>query len=149
VNAVGRVAKQVGSRGYYASVSVSFTPATERSVTVATEATRWQLPHGWSDAAANGAAIGMELAGACGSCLIARVHGMACDTSPGLVMIAAVRGAWAAIPFAPGATLAEAVEACILRGHQLSPEEIRTELLAAQRLTEPESASRPPTASEP
>jgi hypothetical protein len=53
---------------------------------------------------------------------------MVCDTSPGLVALAGVRAAWAALSFTPGRALVEAVEGCILRGPQLTPEALRAEL---------------------
>lgn len=128
----GRVIRQVGGRGYYAAVGVVRTPdATGLRVVIDHQADdEWQRAQGWTAAAAAGAALGLELAGAAVGLAVTRVHGMVCDTSPGLVAIAAVRAAWGAVGFAPDRSLADAVEGCIGRGHRLSPEALRTELLA-------------------
>ncbi len=141
MDAVGRVAKQVGARGFYASVSVCLTPGTGRNVTLSPAAEDdWQRSQGWSGAATDGVVLGLELAGASGDCVVTRVHGMICDTSPGLVVIAGVRAAWAAASFTPEPTLAQIVEDCIVRGHQLSPAAVRGELTESTKHAEPKVA---------
>ncbi len=129
MDTVGQVAKQLGARGFYASVSVSLIPVAMRSVTLSPAAEdEWERSQGWSGAAVDGVVLGLELAGASGYCVVTRIHGMICDTSPGLMAIAGVRAAWAAASFIPEPTLAEIVEVCILRGHQLSPAAVRAKL---------------------
>jgi hypothetical protein len=138
VDGVGLVAKQVGARGLYGSVSVSLAPGPGRNVTLsATAEVDGQRSQGWSSAAMDGVVLGLELAGASGDCIVTRVHGMVCDTSPGLVAIAGVRATWAAASFHPEPMLAEAVEDCILRGHRLSPAAVRAELTGATKHAEP------------
>jgi hypothetical protein len=138
VDAVGRVAKQIGGHGFYASVSVSLTPAAKGHVELAPAADdEWQRSQGWSGAAVAGVTLGLELAGASGRCVVTRVHGMVCDTSPGLVALAGVRAAWAAVSFTPAPPLAEAVERCVLRGHQLSLGSLRAELAVPTKQADP------------
>jgi hypothetical protein len=127
----GRVAMQIGGRGWYASVSLSLVPADEKEIALSPSAMDdWQRSEGWLEAATAGAALGLEVAGVHGQCLVTRVHGMPCDTSPGVVAVAAVRAAWAAIGFVPGTSLATAVERCITRGHQISVEALWVGLTA-------------------
>jgi hypothetical protein len=126
--------KQIGALGFYASVSVSFTPMGGRHVALSPAAEdQWQRSQGWLSAACTGVALGLELASTSGQCIVTRVHGMVCDTSPGLVAIAGIRAAWAAVSFTPDPSLAEAVEACVLRGHRVSPEALNAELAVQTR----------------
>ena len=141
MEAEGRVARQVGGRGWYASVRLSLVPAAGSDVVLApSSANDWYRSEGWLDAAVAGAALGLELAGGAGRCSITSVHGMVCDTSPGVVALAAMRAAWAAVAFAPSEPLAAAVEGCITRGHQLSPEAVREALVRLARQAEPDAA---------
>jgi hypothetical protein len=142
VDAVGRVAKQFGSRGYYATVSVQFSPGGERRVSLDPAAEdAWYRSQGWLTAATDGVSFGLNLAKVCGECVVTRVHGMPCDTSAGLVALASIRAAWAAVSFIPGDAIAVAVESCILRGHRLSPEAVGAELALAARNAEIGDAS--------
>ncbi len=77
-----------------------------------------------------GATLGMSMAGVVGTCAVTQVRGMLCDTSPALVAIAAARAVWAASEFVVPPGLAAKVEACVLRGHKLSPDQLSSELLA-------------------
>jgi hypothetical protein len=77
----------------------------------------------------------MSLAEMVGTCTVTGVRGMVCDTSPALVAIAAVRAVWAASGFVPGPALAERVEACVVRGHKLSVDQLSLELLAGDSQT--------------
>lgn len=141
MDAVGRVSKQIGPRGFYASVSVCLTPGSGGNCTLSPAAKDdWQRSQGWSCAAIDGVVLGLVLAGASGDCVVTRVHGMICDTSPGLVMIAGVRAAWAAASFTPELTLSQLVEDCIVRGHQLSPAAVRGELTKSTKQAEPRVA---------
>lgn len=142
MDAVGRVAKQIGARGFFASVGVSLTPAAERRATLslAAKGNRWQE---WSDAATAGVVLGLELADAFGDCVVTLVHGMDCDTSPGLVAVAGIRAAWVAVSFTPAPTLAEAIEDCIRHGHRLSPAAIRALLMGSTAPTELGAAPDP------
>jgi hypothetical protein len=144
VDGEGRVVRQVGGRGWYASVRLSVVPAAERDVALAASALdEWHRSEGWLDAAVTGAALGLELAGAAGLCRITSVHGMVCDTSPGVVTLAAARAVWAAVGFLPAEPLSTAVEGCIARGHQLSADATRASLVAAARHAEPGAAPDP------
>ena len=140
--AEGRVAKQFGGRGWYATVRLSLVPAAGREVVaVPSAADGWQLGEGWLEAAAAGTAVGLELAGATGRCEITGVHGMVCDTSPGVVALAAVRAAWAACGFEPDEALVAAVEGCVDRGHQFARDAILAELVAVAPDAEPGTAA--------
>ena len=142
MEAEGRIAKQIGARGWYASVRLSLVPAAGRDVVLApSSANEWYKSEGWLDAAVAGAALGLELADGTGRCSITSVHGMPCDTSSALVLLAAVRAVWAALAFAPNEVLASAVEGCITRGHQLSADAVRAELLRVARHAEPGAAA--------
>ena len=117
-------------------------PATGRDVVLApSSANEWYRSEGWLDAAVAGAALGLELADGTGRCSITSVHGMPCDTSPALVVLAGMRAAWAALGFVPSEVLADAIEGCIIRGHQLPAETVRAELLRVARHAEPNAAA--------
>ncbi len=134
MEAEGRVVKQVGKRGWYASVRLSLVPADGGDVILASpSADEWYKSPGWLDAAVAGAALGLELAGETGHCSITSVHGMPCDTSPAIVVLAAMRAVWAALAFAPSELLGAAVEDCITRGHRLSMDAVRAELVSVAR----------------
>jgi hypothetical protein len=138
VEAEGRVAKQVDGRGWYASVQLSLVPGGEREIALAPSAVdERQRSEGWLDAAAAGATLGLDLAGAGGQCSITRVHGMVCETSPGIVAIAAIRAVWTVLGFVPSRPLSAAVESCITRGHQMSVEALGVELTAVVRRAHP------------
>ncbi|MGL4419035.1 MAG: hypothetical protein ACRCZF_00080, partial [Gemmataceae bacterium] len=69
VEVVGRVAKQFGSRGFYAAVSVLFTPGNERRVGLSPAAEDvWYRSQGWLAGATTGVSLGLDLAGATGEC---------------------------------------------------------------------------------
>jgi hypothetical protein len=142
VEAEGRVAKQVDGRGWYASVQLSLVPGSEREIALAPSAEdEWQRFTAWLDAAAAGATLGLDLAGAGGQCSITRVHGMVCDTSPGVVAIAAIRAVWTVLGFVPSRSLSAAVESCITRGHQMSVEALGAELTAVVGRAQPYAAN--------
>jgi hypothetical protein len=138
VEAEGRVAKQDGGRGWYASVRLSLVPAIGREVALApSSANEWYRSEGWLDAAVTGAGLGLELAQETGRCSITSLHGMVCDTSSAIVVLAAVRAVWAALAFVPNELMAKAIEGCISRGHQLSVDAVQMELLRIARHADP------------
>jgi hypothetical protein len=125
---VGKVALQVGGRGYYASVTVTFQEGDTLSVVLDSAARLGHAPDDWLNAAIDGACVGAKLANRSGSFTISRVHGMECDTSPALVAIAAVRAVWLALPFSPNDELVKCVEGLITRGHELGVAEVKKKL---------------------
>lgn len=130
MRAEGRVAKQIGGRAWYAVVFVRFDPDPSPSVALGRGAVdNYKRDSGWREAALTGAEVGMSVARVTGACVITQVRGMDCDTSPGVVAVAAARAVWAAAGFVPPARLAALVESCVLRGHEMSLDEFITELL--------------------
>ncbi len=131
VEVEGIVARQVGSHGYFAAVRVQHDSDSPHEIIVDAEAIdEYYLRLGYGEAAALGAALGYSLSGASGACVITHVRGMVCDTSPTLVAIAAIRAIWIATEFSPLANLASRVESCVMRGHSLSLDDLKAELLA-------------------
>lgn len=129
MEADGRVMKQIRGRGYYASVRLTYEDAGgDGPPAVLAPGVENAWDREWFDAAVAGVALGLELARAPGRCTITRVHGMVCDTNPTLVAIAAVRAVWAAVSFDPDEATAQKIESCILRGHQMTPADLRREL---------------------
>lgn len=132
MEAEGIVAKQVGSYGYLAAVRVRLDSDRLHEVIVDAEAIdEYYRRLGYGEAAAFGAALGYSLSGESGACVIMHVRGMVCDTSPTPVAIAAIRAIWTATGFTPLAALTARVESCVLRGHRLSLDELKSELLAS------------------
>ena len=133
MEAEGRVAKQVGSRCYFAVVRVRFNSGPPGPVAVDPNTiSDYHRGSGWDEAAVVGAGLGLALSGTGGTCTVTQVRGMDCDTSPAGVAIAAARAVWAVVGFTPSAELAARVEACVLRGHKLSPDELVAELLVGE-----------------
>lgn len=112
----GRVARQVGKRGYYAAVWVCQDPSALDGARIAPDAYVYDAD--WRDAAVFGVDLGRQLAGYCGGFVVTQIKGMCVDTSPVLVAIAAARAVWAAVGFAPSQELGVAVEEAITAGHR-------------------------------
>jgi hypothetical protein len=125
----GKVAQQIGDRGFYACVRVKpHSPEhTGSHVTVRADLCN-VVPLDWIEAAKKGVALALILSGCQSSFEITWIHGMPCDTSPTVVAIAAMRAVWNAISFEPPAVLADRVEELIPRSHELSPSEIALRL---------------------
>ena len=131
VEVEGIVARQVGSHGYFAAVWLRHDSDHPNEVIVDVDAIgEYDRRLGWGEAAAFGAGLGISLSGASGAFVITHVRGMICDTSPTLVAIAAIRAIWIATEFSPLANLASRVESCVMRGHSLSLDDLKAELLA-------------------
>ncbi|MCE9545944.1 MAG: hypothetical protein K8T25_10555 [Planctomycetia bacterium] len=127
----GKVKMQIGGRGFYARIQVICHDGSDipRSVTVAPSADDpWYRREGWTDAGLAGAALGLKLAGSSSSCTITQIHGMPCDTNATLMAIAAIRAVWAAVSFVPDETMAQRLEACVLRKMEVAPADLEREL---------------------
>lgn len=141
VECEGRVARQVGDLGWFARVRLTVFPAAERHVVLAQSSMNdFYRSEGWLDAAVAGAELGMDLASVTGMCRITSMHGMICDTCPGVVALAAIRAVWTAVSFTPNGLLTAALESCITRSHSLTVDAIRAELFAAAWFAEPHSS---------
>ncbi len=122
----GRVAAQKGGRGYFALVRLTYCPAgAAAAAPAATPAADPRL----LEAAAVGAALGLELAGAAGRCEVSEVLVADVGSSPHetLAAVAAVRAAWRAVGFTPGEGLSGRLEGCV--GPRLAPARLRERLV--------------------
>jgi hypothetical protein len=130
VRAEGRVARQRGGRAWFAAVAAEFAPCPCLSVAVAQGAVSdFDRGSDWAQAAFAGAAAGAALSGRCGGWVVVGVRGMVCDTSPGVVALAAAR---AACGFEPPPTLAALAEELVPQGHRLSAAEMAGTLLTGR-----------------
>jgi hypothetical protein len=121
IEAEGRFVKQTGGRGWYARVRVCYRdeppanseePRAELAAGLKEQGT-WYA--GWLEAALFGAAIGLELAGVPGRCVVTELDDrmMPSATNPKAIALAAVRAVWAAVSFAPDEAKTRRVEACV------------------------------------
>lgn len=127
----GRIAKQVGGKGFYALVNVMVADVASQSPTTTIDPSAdddWQRAEGWTDAAIVGAELGMKLARCSADCTITRVHGMPCDTNSTLVAIAAIRAVWAALGFLPDQAIDDQLEHFIAHRTELSVAQLQRKL---------------------
>lgn len=134
MEAEGRIAQQVGGRGYYAKVNVNYESSPDTVVELAEEVLnneRYQK-EGWLDAAIAGVRLGLLVARVTGNCSITRVHGMVVDTSSSLVALAGVKAVWQAVGYTPSPQLLERFDNCVLRSHRMITEALIESLTAAE-----------------
>lgn len=84
MEAEGKVAKQVGGRGYYARVQLRCTDIGCNSTAVTLEPSavdEWYHRQGFVIAAIRVVQLALTLAGTSAHCTITRIHGMPVDTS--------------------------------------------------------------------
>ncbi|MCE9562414.1 MAG: hypothetical protein K8U57_10205 [Planctomycetes bacterium] len=125
VEVEGRVANQIGNRGFFAVVRVRFKSDSASSVTVASDAEDSYGGNEWPAAARFGAALGMAVAEVTGHCRVTGVRGMLVDTNSTLMAIAAMKAVWAAVEFQPTAELVAKVETCVYESRRLSLEQLK------------------------
>jgi len=129
----GRVVKQIGAHGYFAAVRLRFEVGPDCAVLFEIAAGGdYHGKMGWNAAAAFGARLGMEVAKVSGFCHLTQIRGMICDTSPALVAIAAMQAVWIAVNFEPTTELTAQIETCIVEGHRLSLDELRTAIVGVK-----------------
>lgn len=128
---MGKVIKQLGARGFYATVQVMCEKNAQPSSSVTLDPSAddpWYRSQGWTDASLAGAALGLKVANRTAACSITRIDGMPCDTNSTLVAIAAMRAVWAAFGFTPDKVTSERLEGIILRRSEVSVANLEREL---------------------
>jgi hypothetical protein len=124
VYAIGRVARQIGASGFYAHVSVECRAPLGALGPPACALDDDSVPRSWRSAAISGAAWALDIANARVICRITTIQGMARDTNPTLMAIAAARAIWTAVEFKPGDALLAKVEQAISSSHGIPEGEL-------------------------